>query len=61
MTDIDFVRDAYQKKEITTIRYIESENHPADALTKVKKCPALSKIVTQKKCDLPIEQFVICD
>ena len=59
MIDISAVRQAYEREEISDVRFVRTKDNPADAFTKVGKCEVLDKIMSSGKYILPIEQWVI--
>lgn len=58
MIDITSVRNAFNAHEISNVGLVRSENNPADAFTKVTKCPALEMILEANHCNFPVEQWV---
>ena len=38
MVDLICLRQAYEQREITEVKWINSEDNPADAITKAKPC-----------------------
>ena len=38
MVDLICLRQAYERREITKVKWISSKDNPADAMTKVKPC-----------------------
>ena len=53
MIDIMCLRQSYEKREITEIRWISGDTNPADAMTKSKKaCGALRDLVEKNEVDI---------
>jgi hypothetical protein len=46
------LRQAYERRLITEVRWINGESNPADAMTKAKPCIALSQLIDSNKIDL---------
>ena len=38
MVDLMYLHQAYERHEITEVKWIRSEDNPADAITKAKPC-----------------------
>ncbi|KIM99826.1 hypothetical protein OIDMADRAFT_66146, partial [Oidiodendron maius Zn] len=45
MVDLMCLRQSYERREITEVRWIDGNNNPADAMTKSKPCPALRDLI----------------
>jgi hypothetical protein len=45
MIDIMCLRQAYERRLITEVKWINGEANPADAMTKSKPCAALTKLI----------------
>ena len=58
MIDLKVVKDSYHRNELRNIGFIRSENNPADALTKVKKCPVLDQVLADSALHHRIEQWI---
>lgn len=58
MIDIMSLRESYEKREISEIRWIEGRDNPADALTKKTPNQALATLVTTGKITVRVEAFV---
>jgi Reverse transcriptase (RNA-dependent DNA polymerase) len=59
MVDILCLRQAYERREITEVKWIEGSNNPADALTKgTKACPALRDLVDSNSINLEAIKWV---
>lgn len=56
--DIQVIREAYEKHEISDVGFIRSENNPADAFTKLQYNRALSKIMEKGLADFDVEKWV---
>ena len=52
MIDIMCLRQAYERRQITEIKWIDGESNPADAMTKNKPCAALAKLIDTNQIDL---------
>jgi len=56
MVDLMCLRQAYERREITKIKWISGGTNPADAMTKSKPCPALKLLVDTNKLDLQVTE-----
>jgi hypothetical protein len=45
MIDLMCLRQSYERREITEIRWIDEDTNPADAMTKINSCQALTKLI----------------
>lgn len=52
MIDILCLRESYERREITELRWIAGNTNPADAMTKAKACPALKNLVENNYINL---------
>lgn len=58
MVDIMSLREAYEKKEISEIRWIDRRDNPADACTKRKLNSALTLLIDDCKLTVRIGVYV---
>ncbi|KAI0995221.1 hypothetical protein K3495_g12962 [Podosphaera aphanis] len=61
MIDIIAIRQSYEKRELTEIRWINGNDNPADAMTKANPNKALQKFVDTNKLNIRIEGWVLRD
>jgi hypothetical protein len=52
MIDVMCLRQAYERRLITEVKWIDGEANPADAMTKGKPCPALTQLVDTNRIDI---------
>jgi hypothetical protein len=52
MIDLMCLRQSYERREIAEIRWIDGDTNPADAMTKSKPCPALTKLIDTNTSDV---------
>jgi hypothetical protein len=52
MVDVMCLRQAYERRQITEVKWIEGESNPADAMTKGKPSVALTKLIDSNEIDL---------
>ena len=45
LIDLHLLRQAYERREIAEVRWIPTEQNPADALTKERPTPAMSQLL----------------
>jgi hypothetical protein len=58
MIDLMCLRQSYERREITEIRWIDGNINPADAMTKIKPCSALTKLIDTNTIDLKTTAWV---
>lgn len=58
MIDIMSLRESYEKREISEIRWIDGRDNPADALTKRDPNNALSTLVSERKITIRVQAYV---
>ena len=58
MVDLMCLRQSYERREITEVKWISGDSNPADAMTKSKPCMALRKLIDTNKLDLHVEEWV---
>jgi hypothetical protein len=51
MIDVMSLRQAYERRQITEIKWIDGEANPADAMTKSKPCTALQRLIDTNQID----------
>ncbi|KAI1267258.1 hypothetical protein F5Y18DRAFT_425100 [Xylariaceae sp. FL1019] len=52
------LRESYEREEITEVRWINSDNNPADAMTKTTPNKALERLVDNNKIVIRVEGSV---
>jgi hypothetical protein len=57
MIDLMCLRQAFERKEINQVQWIEGSSNPADAMTKSKPCLALQKLIDTNKLELQVEAW----
>ena len=58
MVDLMCMRQSYERRMITEIKWIEGSANPADAMTKSKPCQALRNLIETNKIDLTTKEWV---
>lgn len=58
MIDIMSLREAYEKKEISEVRWIDGKDNPADACTKKAPNGALEKLISTNTLKIRVEAYV---
>lgn len=58
MIDIMSLRQSYERREITEIRWFNGDDNPADAMTKAVPNKALEKFISTNKLDIRVEGWV---
>jgi hypothetical protein len=56
-----YLHQAYERREITEVKWISSGNNPADAITKAKPCQALKTLIDTNKLNLEVTEWVEWD
>ena len=54
--DLMCLRQAYERREITEVKWINGSDNPADAMTKAKPCQALKILIDTNKLDLKVNE-----
>jgi hypothetical protein len=52
MIDVMCLRQAYERRQITDIKWIDGDANPTDAMTKGKPCPTLTRLIDTNQIDL---------
>jgi hypothetical protein len=55
MIDIMALRQSYEQREITEIRWIDGKDNPADAMTKSTPNKALEKFIDSNQLSIRVE------
>jgi hypothetical protein len=58
MVDLMCLRQAYERREIAEVRWIDGNSNPADAMTKEKPCQALRVLIDSNKLDIDTTEWV---
>ncbi|KAI0998094.1 hypothetical protein K3495_g10097 [Podosphaera aphanis] len=58
MIDIMAIRESYERRELTEIRWINGKDNPADAMTKEKPTTALQQLVETNKLKFRLQGWV---
>ena len=58
MVDLMCLRQAYERREIIEIKWINGRNNPADAIIKAKPCQALKTLIDTNKLNLEVTEWV---
>ena len=58
MVDLMCLRQAYERREITEVKWISSGDNLADAITKAKPCQALKTLININKLNLKVTEWV---
>jgi hypothetical protein len=58
MVDLMCLRQSYERRLITEIKWIDGNSNPADAMTKSKPCQALRDLIDTNKVNLSTIQWV---
>ena len=58
MIDIMGLRESYERREISEIRWTDGGRNPADSMTKEKACSALQELVEQNELLLKAKAWV---
>ena len=54
--DLICLCQAYERREITEVKWIRGGNNPADAITKAKLCQALKTLINTNKLNLEVNK-----
>ena len=58
MIDVMCLRQAYERREIAQVRWINGESNPADAMTKSKPSNALKRLLNTNKLQMDTQEWV---
>ena len=58
MIDIMAIRQSYERRELSEIRWIYSTSNPADAITKSITNPSLETLITRNRITIKIQGWV---
>ena len=58
MIDVMSLRQSYERREITEVKWIHRCNNPADSMTKVKASTALKSVINTNRVNLDTTQWV---
>ena len=58
MIDLMALRQSYERREISEVRWIRGEDNPADAMTKATANAALERLVTTNRLEVRLEAWV---
>jgi hypothetical protein len=58
MVDLMCLRQAYERREVTEVLWIDGNRNPADAMTKATPCGALKALLASNKVDLAVGGWV---
>jgi hypothetical protein len=56
MVDLMCLRQSYERRMITEIKWIDGDSNPADAITKEKACNALRDLINTNKINLSTKE-----
>ena len=58
MVDVMCLRQAYERRQVTEVKWINGETNPADAMTKGKPCTALTQLIDMNWIELQAVEWV---
>jgi len=58
MVDLMCLRQAYERREVAEVRWIDGDSNPADAMTKSKPCQALKNLIDTNHVKLDTTEWV---
>lgn len=59
MIDIMALRQSYERREITEVRWIDGQSNPADAMTKEQSCAALKTLVDTNHLTMQMSGWIV--
>ncbi|POS87231.1 hypothetical protein EPUL_002747 [Erysiphe pulchra] len=59
MIDVMVIRDAYEERELTEIKWVVRDTNPADSMTKIKAYNALKNMINTNFIDITINEWVM--
>jgi hypothetical protein len=58
MIDLMCLRQSYERREITKIRWIDKDTNSIDAMTKINSCQTLTKLIDTNTINLKISEWI---
>ena len=58
MVDLMCLCQAYERREIIEVKWINGGNNPVDAMTKARPCQALKTLIDINKLNLQVTEWV---
>ena len=58
MIDLMCLRQSYERRKITEIKWIDGKSNPADAMTKASPCGALTKLIDTNTIEISTNGWV---
>jgi hypothetical protein len=58
MVDVMCMREAYERREITEVKWIDGNSNPADSMTKPKATTSLKQLIDTNKLDIKVQEWV---
>ena len=52
MIDVMCLRQAYERRQVTEVKWIDGDTNPTDAMTKGKPCTALTQLIDTNRIEL---------
>lgn len=59
MIEVLALRQSYERREISEVRWMEGTNNPADDITKNTPNKALEELVSTNKLSMKVEGYVV--
>ena len=59
MIDVMCLRQSYERREITEVKWIDGNSNPADSMTKGKASTALKKLIDTNYLELQTMEWVV--
>ena len=58
MIDLMCLRQAYERREVAEVKWIDGDSNPADAMMKLKPCQALKDLIDTNLIKLDTAEWV---
>ncbi len=58
MIDVMCLRQSYERREITEVKWVDKDSNPADSMTKSKATSALSRLIDSNKLNMKDVKWV---
>jgi hypothetical protein len=58
MIDVMTLRQCYERREITEMKWVHETNNPADSMTKIKPSSALRTVIDTNRINLDTTEWV---
>ena len=58
MVDVMCIREVYERREITEVKWVDGNSNPADSMTKSKATLSLKQLIDTNKLNIKVQEWV---